>query len=471
MRLYKAELLSKEDVKQIHSASMDILENAGVEFMYEPALEVFRKAGYKVNGSKVYLTEGQILDNMKKAPSSFTVYALNPDRNVFLGGNNITFAPGYGAPFVIEDGVNRKGLLSDFENFAILAAKSPHMDFTGGELVAISDVPSETRHKEMVYRLLKNSDKPFIGSSKGKMGARDSIELAKIVFGNDYVKNHPVMVPLLNTFSPLAIDGSCLEAVMEYVKDNQPIIMSSVTMAGTTGPATLAGSLAVQNAEVLAGLSFIQLLKPGNPVIYGGASAITDMQDGELSIGGPETVLFVTGSVQLAKMYDIPVRGGGGSLTDGKIPGYQTSWESSMNLMGSAATGVNFILHAAGGLQFYNAMSYEKFVLDEELCAMAKHIKKGINVTQDSLAVDLIKMIGSRGEFITSLHTLKNYRKEFYFPVIADRKTYSKWIEKGKDEFEMAREIVDKRLSEGKEEQVLDNDTIKALEKYVQKGG
>ncbi len=469
--MYKADLLSKEDVKQIHSASMEILETVGIEFMYEPALEVFKKSGYKVDGRTVYLTEGQILDNMKKAPSSFTIYAMNPDKNVYLGGNNITFAPGYGAPFIIEDGTNRKGLLSDFENFAIMAAQSPHIDFTGGELVSISDIPAERRHREMVYRLLKNSDKPFIGSSKGQMGARDTVELAKIVLGEDYVKSHPVMVPLLNTFSPLALGEECLAAVMEYVKNNQPIIISSVTMAGTTGPATLAGSLAVQNAEVMAGLSFVQLLNPGNPIIYGGASAITDMHDGELSIGGPETVLFVTGSVQLAKLYDIPVRGGGGSLTDAKVPGYQSSWESSMNLMGSAATGVNFILHAAGGLQFYNAMSYEKFILDEELCAMAKHIKKGINVSQASLAVDLIKEVGSRGEFITTSHTFKNFREEFYFPLIANRMTYSKWIEKGKDELEHAKEIANERINQGKKEQLLDDRTIQALEKYVVEGG
>ncbi|UMZ73832.1 trimethylamine methyltransferase family protein [Natranaerofaba carboxydovora] len=468
--MYKADVLSKEDVKQIHSASMEILENTGIEFLYEPAIEVFKKAGYKVDGNRVYITEGQVLDNMKKAPSSFTIYALNPDKNVYLGGNNITFAPGYGAPFVLEGGINRKALLSDFENFAVLAATSPHMDFTGGELVAISDVPQKNRHREMIFRLMKNSDKPFIGSSKGKEGARDSINLAKIVFGEDYVKSHPVMVPLLNSFSPLAYSDSCLEAIMEYVKDNQPVIISSVTMAGTTGPATIAGSLAVQNAEVLAGLTFTQLLNPGNPIIYGGASAITDMQDGELSIGGPETVLFVTGSVQLAKMYDIPVRGGGGSLTDAKAPGYQSSWESSMNLMGSAATGVNFILHAAGGLQFYNAMSYEKFILDEELCGMAKHIKKGVKVTPENLALDLIKEVGPRGEFITSFHTFENYKKEFYFPTIADRYTYSKWIEKGKNEFTKAKEIVEERLYLGKEMGILDKETIKRLDEYVNNG-
>lgn len=466
--MYKAELLSREELNQIHSSSIEILEQTGVDFKYEPALEVFRKAGYKVEGERVYITEGQILDNMKKAPSSFTVYAKNPDKNVYLGGSNITFAPGYGAPFIVDNGKNREGTSEDFENFAILAATSPHLDFTGGELVVMKDVPPEKRHKKMVQRLLKYSDKPFIGSCRGSKGARDSVEMTKIALGSDFVDNHPVMVPLINSFSPLGYNDDSLAAIMEYVKCNQPVMVASVTMAGTTGPASLAGSLAVQNAEVLAGLTFIQLLKPGTPVVYGGASAITDMKDGELSIGGPETVLFVTGSVQLAKLYDLPVRGGGGSLTDAKVPGYQSSWESSMNLMGSAATGVNFILHAAGGLQFYNAMSYEKFIMDEELCGMAKHLKRGIKVDENTLATELIKEVGPGGEFITSRHTLENYKEEFYFPILSDRRTYSNWVKDAKSEFTKVTEKVKERISEGRENVAIDKDTEKKLKNYAE---
>ena len=466
--MHKATVLSEEELEKINSVSLRILSEAGIGFQYEPALDLFKKAGFKTENGKVFFTEDQVKEYVSKAPDFFMVNAMNSGKNIHIGKGYISFAPGYGSPFVIENGRNRQTTISDFRNFAILSGSSPHIDFSGGMLVDMSDVPSDIKHKVGILELLRNSDKPFMGSSDGYQGARDSIKMAEIVFGEDFVANNPVMVNLINANSPLAYSAKSLEAMIEYSKVSQPLIISSITMAGATAPATLAGALAVQNAEVLAGIIFAQLLNPGNPVIYGGASAITDMQDGELSIGGGETVLFATASAQLARQFNLPVRGGGGSLTDAKIHDNQSSQESGMTLLGTVAADTDFILHAAGSLQFYNAMSYEKFIFDEDLCGTMKYIKKGLNIDEEKLALDVIKEVGCCGEFLSNHHTFKHFKEEFHFPSVSDRHTYSKWLEMGSTEsIEVARRILNERLAQNKDKNYLDRDTEKQLMEYA----
>ncbi|UMZ75471.1 trimethylamine methyltransferase family protein [Natranaerofaba carboxydovora] len=466
--MHKAAVLSEEELKKINSTSLKILNEVGIGFHYDYALDLFKKAGFKVDNGKVFFTEEQVDEYVSKAPSFFTVKAMNPEKNIPIGRGYISFAPGYGSPFIVEEGCNRQATLSDFRNFAILTGSSPHIDFSGGILLDMKDVPADIKHKVGILELLRHSDKPFMGSSDGARGAKDSIKMAEIVFGEDFVANKPVMVNLINANSPLAYSKTSLESMIEYSKVSQPLIISSITMAGATAPATLAGALALQNAEVLAGIVFSQLINPGNPVIYGGASAVTDMQDGELSVGGGETVLFATASAQLAREYNLPVRGGGGSVTDAKIHDNQSSQESGMTLLGTVAADTDFILHAAGSLQFYNAMSYEKFIFDEDLCGTMKYIKKGLNIDEEKLAFDVIKEVGCCGEFLSNIHTFNHFREEFHFPKVSDRHTYSKWVDMGSNEsLEVAKRMLKERLEENRNKNYLDSTTEKQLMKYA----
>jgi len=456
-------MLSEVQLEQIHKSSVDILTKTGIDFLYEPARGYFQKAGFKVQGTRVYFTEEQIMRHLATVPKEFTIFGRD-GKDVVIGGDNICLAPGYGAPFVMEDGKNRKALLKDYKNFAQLAGTSPYLDVTGGVLVEPNDVPVNTRHMEMTYNLLKYSPKPFMGSAYGKNEAKDTLEIAKLVFGADFVAQKPVMITLINSLTPLKYDERMLAALVEYSEAGQPVITASLAMAGSTSPVTLAGTIAVQNAEVLAGMVLTQVINPGTPVVYGAASSITAMRYGSLSIGAPESMMIISASAQLAKYYGVPVRGGG-SLTDSKIPDNQASYEAAIVMLGTALSGINYVLHAAGILQYYNAMSYEKFMIDEEVCGMIKRIKKGIVVNEDTLAADLIKQVGPGGEFLTTMHTFEHHRSEFFPTSLSDRSAYDLWRIESHDTIARARIKMQERLSE--EVNFLDKDLEKLIKRYM----
>ncbi len=457
------EMLSKEQIEQIHKSSMDILTNTGMDFLYDPAIDYFKKAGFKVDGKRVYFTEEQVMKYLKTVPGEFIIYGRE-DSNVAIGGNNICLAPGYGAPFVMENGKNRKASLEDFKKFAKLAGSSKYIDVTGGVLVEPNDIAVDQRHMEMTYNLVKHSPKPFMGSASGKKEARDTIDVAKLIFGADFVDEKPVMVTLINSLTPLKYDKTMLAALVEYAEAGQPVITASLAMAGSTSPVTLAGTLAVQNAEVLGGMVLTQVVNPGTPVIYGAASSITAMRYGSLSIGAPESMMIISASAQLAKSYGVPVRGGG-SLTDSKIPDNQASYEAAIVMLGTMASGINFVLHSAGILQYYNAMSYDKFMIDEEVCGMVKHIKQGIEVNEETLATDLIKKIGPGGEFLTTQHTYEHHRTEYFPAIISDRAAYDVWGKERYDAIARAKLKMEERLSA--DVNFLDKDIDKAIRSYI----
>lgn len=471
VKLYKevlfvqTQMITDDQLELIHKATLEILEEVGIDFLYEPALEYFRKAGFKVEGTRVYFTEEQVLKYLETIPSQFTIYGREGN-DVVIGGNHLVLAPGYGAPFVMEKGKNRKAVLEDFIKFAKLAGSSPYLDVTGGVLVEPNDIPVSVRHMEMTYNLIKHSDKPFMGSANGKLEAKDSIELAKIVFGSEYVKEKPVMISLINSLTPLKYDERMLAALVEYAENKQPVITASLSMAGSTSPVTLAGTIAVQNAEVLAGMILTQVINPGTPVVYGAASSITAMRYGSLTIGNPESVIILNASAQLAGKYGVPVRGGG-CLSDAKIPDNQSSYESAILMLGTVQAGINFVLHAAGILQYYNAMSFEKFILDEEICGMVKRIKRGMEVNEDTLAVGLIKQIGPGGEFLTAQHTYEHHRSEYFLPSISDRAAYDVWRAEELDAVARAALKVEERLAAYKEDKI-DKETDEALRKYIE---
>ncbi len=426
--LPKFNSLTEEQVQKIHNASIQLLENVGVEFELDEALEVFKAEGLKVEGTRVYFTKEYVEAQVKKAPSQFTLHARNPEKNIVIGGENIVFMPGYGAPFIHEaDGTRRNATMEDYTNFVKLAGNSPNMHMTGGTMVEPNDIPDRERHLQMFYASAKYSDKVFMGSSSGADKARESIEMAAILHGGlDVIKEKPALVCLVNSVTPLKFDDRMLGGLMEYAKAGQAMVIAALVMAGSTGPASIAGALALQTAEVLAGICLAQAVNPGTPVIYGSTSAITDMQSGSLSIGNPETGLIISASAQMARFYDVPSRSGGG-LSDSKIADAQAGYESMMTLMAAGVAGINYVLHTAGILQYYMAMSYEKFMVDDEIAGMVLRYLKGFDIDEDSLAVDVITKVGPGGHFLTQKHTKKTHKKEFRRVQLSDRGSYDAW--------------------------------------------
>jgi trimethylamine--corrinoid protein Co-methyltransferase len=236
-------------------------------------------------------------------------------------------------------------------------------------------------------------------------------------------------------------------SLMVLARCGQPCIVTSVIMAGLSGPVNLAGVLALQNAEILAGLTLAQLVRAGTPVVYGSASAPIDMKTGALAIGAPELSIVISATTQMARFYHLPNRCGGG-LTDAHIPDAQAALESAFSLLAAVRNGSNFILHACGILSSYMSISYEKFMLDEEALAMIRRMTKPIEVSDDALNLNSIKEVGIGGQFLTQPKTIELCWKEFFIPEIMKRKNYPKWKDGDRQRIdEVASEIVHRRIA------------------------
>ncbi len=432
--LPKFNILTEKQVQAVHEHSLRMLEEIGIDICYQPAMEVLKAQGQRVVGQRVFLSKDFVEKMVKKAPAEFVLHARNPRNNLVCGGDNIIYMPGYGAPFVHDaDGTRRDSSMEDYDNIVKLAGASKNLHMTGGNVVEPKDVDDRIRHLRMVRSHIVNSDKCFMGSASGYEKAKDVIDMAALLFGGrEVIKEKPALICLINSVTPLKYDERMLGALMAYAEAGQAMVIASLVMSGSTGPAALAGALAVQNAEVLAGIALAQSINPGTPVVYGSTSAITDMSTGALAIGNPECALFTSASAQMARFYGLPSRGGGG-LSDAKLADAQAGYESMMVLMAASTTGINFVLHTAGILQSFNAMSYEKFMVDDEIAGMVLRYLKGIDFTEDKFAYDVISEVGPGGHFLCEEHTCENHKLEFRRPELSDRKSYDGWAKEKLD--------------------------------------
>ncbi|MDJ0783124.1 MAG: trimethylamine methyltransferase family protein, partial [Desulfosarcinaceae bacterium] len=279
----RMQTLTDTEMQLIHDSAMEILGSTGVAFNEAEALDIFTANDFKVSGKTVFFKERQIRTALETAPSTFTVTARNPNKNVVVGETHFALAPGYGAPFITDaDGRQRVATMADYENFCKLVQTSQHLDMNGFMMVEPSDVPPEFSHLEMLLSSITLCDKPFMGSPLSKGAARDCVEMAAIIWGGrDRLQEvGPVTVSLINSLSPLQFSDEMAGSLIELARGNQACIIASLIMAGSSGPVTLAGVLALQTAEILAGVTLAQLVNPGAPVIYGSTSSAMDMKTG-----------------------------------------------------------------------------------------------------------------------------------------------------------------------------------------------
>lgn len=418
--------LQEGELEKIHQACLTVLEKNGVEFHSQEARDILEKGGAKVEGEKVFFPPKMVMELIEQAPSEFTLHARNPENNVVIGGNNTVHAPGYGSPYVMDyvQNARRNATYEDYLAFTKLAGHSENLDVVGGVLVEPNDIDDHLRHAKMFHAAVKYTDKCLMGSAMGGKKAQDSVDMAGIIFGGvDKVRKNPALISLINTNSPLQFDPRMLEALMVYARNNQPMIIAALAMTGTTSTVTLAGSLVQQCAEILSGAVLAQLINPGTPVAFGSASSVVDMRTGNLAIGSPESVKMFSVIAQLARYYEIPSRGGG-ALTDALIPDSQSGYESMMVLLSSVMSGINFMLHSVGLLENYMTMSYEKFIIDDEMLGMVKSFAQGFPINEETLAVDTIINVGSGGNYIADMHTF-NHMKDMRIPIVSARDNYA----------------------------------------------
>ena len=410
---------------QIHDASLDLLSSTGVAFHAEKAVHLFKSRGFKTDNNIIFFTAAQIQAALDSAPSEFIVHARDSTFDLRLGRQNApVLAPGYGAPFIVENkGERRKATINDYQLFCKLVQTSEVINFTGFMMGDPSDLSPETYHLDMLLNSILLCSKPFMGSPLTAQTAKDSIQMAKMVFGNS---PGPVMVSNINCMAPLQFAPEMAEGILIFSKAGQPMIITGGGIMGSTVPIRPVDLLIIQNASVLAGICLSQLVNPGAPVIYGTAGSPMDMQTGAFYHGCPETNLIIKEGVGMANFYGLPSRGGG-ALTDAHCLDYQAGYQSALALKSALDSQVSFILHACGILSTYMAMSFEKFLADEELCL---HILKGLqplDVKENSIDLSTIKKVGVGGQFLTHPTTFKRCRTEFISLPLANRLAFDNW--------------------------------------------
>jgi trimethylamine--corrinoid protein Co-methyltransferase len=426
------EVVSDEGIAIIEHNADSILEEVGVIVRdYPEALELYNAAGADVDGERVRFPRGMCRAVVQAtAPALYTQYARNPAHNVQIGGDATVFAPNYGSPFVHDLDVGRRyATLADFQNFVKLAYMSPNLHHSGGTVCEPVDIPVNKRHLDMVYSHLRYSDKPFMGSVTAGSRAADSVELARIGFGGD-LADRTVMTSLINASSPLVWDATMLAATQVYAAANQATIITPFILAGAMAPVTTAGVAAQTLAEALAGMTFVQLVRPGAPVIFGSFASSMSMQTGAPTFGTPEPSLVLYTCAQLARRLGVPFRSGG-SLCASKLPDAQAAYESANTLQATVLGGVNFVLHAAGWLEGGLAIGYEKFILDDDQLGMMATFVRGVDLSENGQALDAIRENGPGQHFLGTAHTLANFENAFYRSTTADNASYEQWLEDG----------------------------------------
>jgi len=428
------EILDAEGVELIHNASMRILEETGIEFRDPEALDIWRNAGAEVSGERVRIDRDHLMGLINLAPESYMLHGRDPACTVRVGGRNTIFAPTYGSPYVIDfDDKRRYGTLEDLQNFHKLAYLAPGLHVTGAITCEPVDVPVSRRHLQVTYSALKHSTKPFMGATTARERAEDTVAMARIAFGKDYLEDHTVMTSVLNCNSPLVWDATMLDALKVYARNNQAVLCSPFVMAGASSPASTAGSVAQLNAEALAGIAFGQLVQAGSPMVYGHYLATVSMKSGAPMAGTPEIsqMNFMVG--QLARRYRLPWRSSG-MVAGSKLNDAQSAYESNMTMSAVVLAGANYVFHSAGWNEAGLSASFSKFMLDVEQVEMFRKLGARVDLSDLDECIDTIRQVGPGGHFLGTEHTLKNFETAFYMPELLDNNSYEQWLVEGAED-------------------------------------
>lgn len=424
-------MLDEEGIETLHQASLQILAEVGMDFYHEEALSILKEHGADVQGESVFFEPGLIEEYVAKAPAQFTQLARNPERNLVVGGEHVIFAPVYGPPFVVDMKRGRRdATLQDFQNFVQLAYMSPYIHHSGGTIVEPTDKPADSRHLDMLYSHIRYSDKAFMGSVMSEENAQDSVRMAEILLGEEAIRDQPALMSLINISSPRRFDDRMLGALTVYARARQATVITPFILSGAMAPTSIAGTVVQQNAEALAGIAYAQMVEPGTPVVYGSFLTNVDLKSGAPVFGSPESQMGLFASAQLARRYGIPFRSGG-MFASSKIADAQAAYESVMTMLPTVLAQVHFVLHAAGWLENGLAAGYEKFVLDCEVLGMLVRLMKGLDLSEDALALESIREVPPGGHHLGTAHTLKHFTTAFYRSELFDYDSYDQWSDDG----------------------------------------
>jgi trimethylamine--corrinoid protein Co-methyltransferase len=426
------EYLSVEQMRDIHSASLAILEDCGTVIHHEKAVGLLHQAGARVKDDKrVFIPSGLVEWAARRAPSRVTLYDRNGKPFMFLEGRNVHYGTGSDCPNLLDSftGERRQFLSKDVADAVRLVDALPYIDFTMSMGLA-PDFPGNRQYQHKYAVMIRNSTKPQVITAADRQTLNDIVDIAAAaVGGRDELKRKPVFVLYDEPTSPLVHIKEALEKLIFMAENNLPTNYSPGIMAGGTSPVTMAGAIAQANAEILAGLVIHQLTNPGAPFIFGAGMSPMDMQSMQPTYSAPEAMITQAGLCQIGRcLYDLPTWGFGG-CSAAKLVDAQAVNEAAAYIMMAGWMGTNLV-HDVGYLEFGLTYSFDLLVLCDEIIGQVRRMMEGIRVDKEHLAVESIKRVGPGGHFLGDEHTMRHFRENWQ-PGLTDRKTYETWKSQG----------------------------------------
>ncbi len=443
------DIIDDEQAEDFLERALQVLEKIGCDFRDETAIAQWKDAGLSVENGRVRFTADYIRDVIAKVPGEYTHHARTPARSSKIGGRHMSFGPTYASPFMRDvSGERRYCNMDDFHKLLKITQMSPALDTSGGPIVEPVDIPVPKRHLDITYEHLRYSDKPFMGMVTSQVQAEDCIKMCQFAFGEDFVNDNPVMVSLFNCTSPLTWDTTMLDAMRIYARHNQIIILSPFPMTGASAPITVAGSVVQIIAEALAGIAYVQLIRPGCPCLFGISTLITSMKTGGVLYGSAEANHISCIGSKIVRQFGIPIRMNGfkNNAMDSDI---EAGYQSMQTFMMPALAGGNYFTHCAGWIESALSTCYIKFITDLEQITIMQRLLAGFDLSKGAMAFDAIEEVGPGGNYIGSSHTLERFRAAFYEPELQTTFTYEQWSEEGKPSVsERALALLSKKLEE-----------------------
>jgi trimethylamine--corrinoid protein Co-methyltransferase len=467
----KLELLSTAEIEGIRGATELILDDPGVRVLDPHAVSVFRENGALVDERRqtVRIPDGLVREAVKRAPKEFAIYGRAKGREARIApGRTVLASVGTTVQVLDLDGKLRSATLADVDSSFRLVDALPNLDYASW-CVWPTEVNQAVGHIYEMVSGFRNTTKPFDGYTLGAQQAEDTIELASVVAGDkEQLLRRPMLLGFANPVSPLTLSKEPTEGIRVYAKYRQPLVFPPECQAGATAPATLAGLLVQQNAEVLASVVLAQLVSPGTPVLYGTVSTVMDMMTGNIALGAPEAGIVGAATVQVAHSYGLPCRATGGN-TDGMLLDYQAGSESNMTLQLPALAGAEFIYDAAGSLESSLTLSYEKLILDDETAGAVRRLLRGLEADPECLAVDVIRQVGHAGSYLSNSHTLRHFRQEHHAPRLFNRESRAVWASRSTSDLVKKANARARELLATHSAEPLDSGIQKALEETARK--
>lgn len=462
------EVLTQEQLGAVHEQSMALLQDVGLDVLWAPARDVFAAAGNKVDGVRVRFDRDWIMDMVGKIPSTFVVQARNPERNITVGGGSRIMMPVGGSPFVSDlDMGRRRGSLADHDTLVRLGHSADVIRCLQSATVEAVELPVATRHMDMDYSVIRNSDKPYATYGASGPKVRDGIAMAEIwAGGRAAIEETPAIFVIINPNSPLVWDERMADALMTAAEANQPVVLTPFLLAGGTSPVSLAGGLSIQVAEALSGAALAQAVRPGVPCMYGTFFTPLDMRTGSPAFGLPEGVLATLAGAQLARFYGMPYRGGG-ALASGNCVDAQTASEATTSLWATYLSSSDLVLHAAGWLEGGLTASFEKFALDVELLTQLERTALGIGFSEEELAREEIASMGPGGMYLESAHTMAHFKEWVYMSPLFTTPDFNTWEAMGSETLDRRANAAWKRMLGNWEDPGIAPGVDEALKEYM----